>query len=91
MENWNKNITDFGTVSPGTTLKTEFEYLGSKHIEEIEPMCNCVGFKFSNNCLELKWNVKKFAEASYQSSKVVMVHYSDGALDDLTLTAYIQV
>lgn len=91
MENWNKKLHDFGTVNKGTTLKTEFEYLGTKTIKEIEPMCNCVGFKLQDNCLQLKWNVKKDAVASYQSSKTVMVIYEDSSFDDLTLTAYIQV
>ena len=91
MENWDKKLHDFGTVPKGCTLKTEFEYLGNKQIKEIEPTCNCVGFILEGNCLKVKWNVKKVAVVSYQSNKTVMVVYEDGTLDDLTLTAYIQV
>ena len=91
MANWNKQLHDFGTVSKGAVLKTEFEYLGNKQIKEIEPTCNCVGFKLEDNCLQLKWNVKQYAEVSYQGSKTVMVIYDDLTLDDLTLTAYIKV
>jgi hypothetical protein len=91
MENWNKQLHDFGKVSKGATLKTEFEYIGIKQIKEIEPLCSCIGYKLTGNCLELKWNVKKSPVESYQSNKVVMVTYADDAIDDLTLTAYIQV
>lgn len=91
MANWDKQIHDFGVVPKGSVLKTEFEYLGTKPIKEIEPTCNCVGYKLEGNCLQLKWKVKENPVQSYQSNKVVMVIYDDGTLDDLTLTAYIQV
>jgi hypothetical protein len=91
MENWDRKLHDFGTVNKGSTLKTEFEYLGTKTIKEIEPMCNCVGFKLTDNCLQLKWNVKKDPATSYQSNKTIMITYRDDTVDDLTLTAYVQV
>ena len=89
--NWDKTTHDFGTVDKGVTLKAEFDYLGSKTIKEIEPTCNCVGFKLEGNCLKLKWNVKKDLQASVQQNKIVMIVYDDGSLDDLTLTAFVQV
>lgn len=89
--NWNKTIHDFGIVSKGSTHIAEFEYLGTKPIKEVELTCNCTGFKLTGNCLQVKWNIKPNPTASYQSTKTLLIIYEDDTLDELTLTAYIQV
>lgn len=90
MNNWDRKTHDFGEVSKGVILNTSFTYLGTKPIKEIEPTCNCVGFELVGDQLKVKWRVKRFAQVSYQSNKTIMIIYDDGALDDLTLTAYIK-
>lgn len=88
---WNKKEHDFGSVSQGTVQRTIFEYTGNKEILEIEPLCSCVGFKFENNNLMLSWKIRDRVVTSYQSTKIIAIIYADGSIDDLTLTAYIEV
>lgn len=89
MENWDKVEHDFGQVPHSSIQRTTFTYTGDKEIKEIEPLCSCVGFTFSNNQLNLSWKTKPNPEYSYDSKKVVMIIYKDQSIDDLTLKAYI--
>jgi len=89
METWDKTYHDFGTTSSNTTLTHTFTYTGSKEVSKIEPLCNCVGFRFENNKLYLRWKIKPNLKEGYHSKKIVAIIYDDDSIDDLTLTAYI--
>ena len=88
---WNKTEHDFGEVSKGVTLVTEFIYTGNKEVLEIEPLCSCVGYTFKDNTLTLRWAVKKNPITSFSSDKIIMIVYKDKSIDDLKLLAYIKV
>lgn len=89
MEMWDRIEYDFGTVKSGSTQTTKFQYNGDKEVLEIEPLCNCVGYKFENNILKVRWTTKKNVVQPYQSTKIIMIVYEDGAIDELTLKAMI--
>ena len=91
MEIWSSKEHDFGDVQQGSTQRVEITYTGTKKILEIEPLCNCVGYKFENNALLLTWKIRKNIVTEYQSNKIVAVIYEDGSIDDLTLKAYIRL
>lgn len=90
METWDKTLHDFGHVDSNTTITHTFTYTGSKEVSKIEPLCNCVGFRFENNKLDLRWKVKPNTKESYDSKKIIVVVYADDTIEDLTLTAHIR-
>lgn len=89
METWDNIHHDFGATDSNTTLTHTFTYTGSKEVSKIEPLCNCVGFRFENNKLHLRWKVKPNTKEGYHSKKIIAIIYKDDSIDDLTLTAYI--
>jgi len=89
MENWNKQLHNFGNLTKGNTYKTHFEYLGSKSIKEIEPLCSCVKYKFNENKLTVNWTIKNGIASNYVSNKIIMITYQDDTVDDLTVTGFV--
>lgn len=86
---WDKVEYDFGDVKSGSTQTTRFQYNGNKGVQEIEPLCNCVGFKFEDNLLKVRWTTKKNVVQPYQSTKIIMIIYDDNTIDEITLKANI--
>ena len=86
---WNTKEYNFGNSTTNVTLRYSFTHDGSKGVQEIEPLCNCTSAKLNGNSLDVAWNTPKNIVKSYQSTKVIMIVYDDGSIDDLTLKAYL--
>lgn len=87
---WDKLEHDFGHVKKGSVVSYEFNYVGSKTVKEVEPTCNCVGWKwFSPNNLRIRWNIKKGGRIGESLTRTILIVYDDDSLDELTLKAKI--
>lgn len=85
---WDRVEHDFGLVSKGSKVKTNFNYLGTKPIKDIEPNCNCVSYNLHGNVLTVLWNISNTSKV--ESSKIILIEYQDNSIDDLTLKAQIK-
>ncbi len=83
---WNKQEHDFGKVTEGQILTTDFLYLGDKQIKEIEPKCSCTNYTLENNKLTVNWKIREKQQSRFVLTYLTIV-YSDDNITDLTLSA----
>lgn len=86
---FNKQSHDFGDVQEGQTLTTQFEYLGSKTIQEIEPKCSCTNFTIQDNIITVNWKIKKKNQERLATTYLSII-FTDNSVADLDLIAYVK-
>ncbi len=74
----------FDQQKEGSILTTEFSL--PKSLKEVIPNCSCTSYSLSDNVITVKWKTKVRKQDRYSETSITL-EYTDGSIDDITLSA----
>lgn len=84
---WSQTKINLGNVPSPSQHVIKITYTGTKEVQDIEPLCTCVGAKFDGETLILTWKIKPYPKNT-DTLKLVAISYKDGTIEDIELRAH---
>lgn len=78
---------DFGKQKEGSTLTKEFSL--PKQLREVIPNCSCTSYSLNFPTITVSWKTKVRRQDRYSETSITL-EYTDGSIDDITLSANLE-